>query len=164
MLAELSLAVMAWRKSKKFKRAEQSATGVGFKVRMRWERRHGGDLPGPWFDAWLEIEAEGSDSVFIHHVEAVGAHFGSTHQAIFHRWEDLKGGQSFKPLDGEDLPRRLSPGDGILFKNPWWTYTPDAAPKAWAVVQIHSSTNRASPPPHRIDTVPVSLVGTGRMA
>lgn len=157
MFAELTLAFMAWRKSKKFKKAERAAVGAGIKARMRWEKRHGGDLPGPWFDAWLEIDTEGSDSVFIHHVEAVGAHFGSTHQAIFHRWEDLKGGQSIKPHGGEDLPRRLSPGQALLFKHPWLTYTPDAAPKAWAGVRIHSSASRASSVPHRIDTVPVSL-------
>ena len=157
MLAELSLAFMAWRKSKRYKRADQSAEGAGFKARMRWEKHHGGDSTGPRFDAWLEIEAEGLKPVFIHQVEAVGAHFGSTQHAVFQRWEDLKGGKTIKPLDGEDLPRRLSPGDGMLFKNPWRTYTPDSAPKAWARVRIHSSSNRASSTPHRIDTVPVSL-------
>ena len=170
MLSELALAVMAWRKAKQVKRAEQSAMKVEvtagpqgasqvvrLTAKMRWEKRHGGDLPGPWFDAWLEVKSEGSDSVFVHHVEAVGAHFGSTTQAIFHRWEDLKGGQSLKPLDGESLPRRLTPGNTMLFRNPWWTYTPDSAPKAWASVRIHSSENRASLPPRRIDTVTVSL-------
>ena len=91
---------------------------VRFKAKMRWENHHSGDLPGPWFNAWLEIEAEGSDSVFIHHVEAVGAHFGSTNQAILNRWDDLRGGQSITPLDGEDLPRHLTPGNAML--NPWW--------------------------------------------
>ena len=68
MLSELALAVMAWRKAKQVKRAEQSAMrveatagppGASQVVRltaeMRWEKRHGGDLPGPWFDAWLEV-------------------------------------------------------------------------------------------------------------
>ena len=96
---------MAWRKGKQIKKPEPFTVGTEtsavphgtnplahFKARMRWEKQPTADL-SPWFHAWLELETDGSDPVFIHHIEAAGAHFGSTNHAVLNRWNDLQGGQ-----------------------------------------------------------------------
>ena len=119
---------------------QDAALPVHFIARMQ----HTGDPP--WFNAWLEIEVEGSTPVFIHKVETLkGAFFGSGQLDEPIDWDDLSTEQPIKPAFDDELPKRLLPGETRAFHNPWSSYSPVLTPKASARVRVSFSVTSESP-------------------
>lgn len=122
---------------------QDAALPVRFNARMHHQEHHTGDEPGPQLRAWLEITVKGSTPVILHEVETLpGAQFGSGGQIDL---DDLGREQPVNAAFDHKLPRRLLPGQTMVFNNPWSSYSPRPGPNASARLQLFFSVTSESP-------------------
>lgn len=102
----------------------EASIHVGFSAELSAEMYHDGDEPGQRFDAWLSISPEaGSASAMVHRVETAGAFLGSFNATTI-PMREMFGTWEVEPTPDFELPRRLHPGEELVFSNPWKSFQP----------------------------------------